>query len=131
MVCKSPPKNKAMKKKAGLHQEGIFSPVVYLSKTIVGEDKLNKVQVKAISLDSNMIKSFDETANSSFCQHALVNLFQVADKHGNGKLDNNEIQEAPHTLGFSWLKEKQVEVILKQADQDENGVIVFQTDTNR
>eukprot|EP00957_Ditylum_brightwellii_P212026 15366874-Ditylum_brightwellii.AAC.1 len=53
-------------------------------------------------------------------------MYKVADKNGDGKLDNEEVQEALHSLGFSWLKEKQVAGILKRADQDENGVIDYQ-----
>eukprot|EP00957_Ditylum_brightwellii_P189772 14447702-Ditylum_brightwellii.AAC.1 len=87
----------AMKKKAGLRQEGIFSLAVYLAKTILGEDELDKVRAKAISLHLDVIKSFVETANSSFGQHALV-----------------------------AVPEKQITGILKQVDQDKNDVIDFQ-----
>eukprot|EP00957_Ditylum_brightwellii_P202322 15329651-Ditylum_brightwellii.AAC.1 len=80
-VRKSAPKKTAMKKKAGSHQEGIFSPAVYIAKTILGEDELNKVRAKAISLHSDVIKSFVETVDSSFGQRALVDMFKVADKN--------------------------------------------------
>mmetsp|Transcript_46198 Transcript_46198/g.69662 ORF Transcript_46198/g.69662 Transcript_46198/m.69662 type:complete len:127 (-) Transcript_46198:21-401(-) len=97
-----------------------------MAKTILGEDELNKVRAKAISLHSDVIKSFVETADSSFGQRALVDMFKVADKNGDGKLDNDEVREALHSLGFSWLKEKQVAGILRRADQDKNGVIDYQ-----
>jgi len=125
-VRKSAPKKTAMKKKAGSHQEGIFSPAVYTAKTILGEDELNKVRAKAISVHSDVIKSFVETADSSIGQRALVDMFKVADKNGDGKLDTDEVREALHKLGFSWLKDKQVAGILKRADQDNNGVIDYQ-----
>eukprot|EP00957_Ditylum_brightwellii_P009821 740869-Ditylum_brightwellii.AAC.1 len=80
-----------MKKKAGSHQEGIFSPGVYIAKTVLGEEKLNKVRAKATSLYSGVIKSFVETADSFFGQHALVDMLKVADKNGDGKLDNDKV----------------------------------------
>ena len=90
-VHMSPPKKTSMKKKAGSHQEGIFLPAVYTAKIILGETELNKVRAKTISLHSDIIKSFVETANSSFGQWALVDMCKVADENGNEKLDNDEV----------------------------------------
>eukprot|EP00978_Attheya_sp_CCMP212_P037565 scaffold178595_cov35-Attheya_sp.AAC.1 len=126
----SPPIKKTLPKKkvgaAASHKDGIFSPVVSAAKAVLGDQELNKIRAKAISLHSDVIKSFVETAETPFGQKALVQLFAFADKNHDGKLDEVEVAEALNTLGFSWLQEKQVAGIMTRADADANGVIDFQ-----
>jgi hypothetical protein len=119
----------AMPKKKGgaaAHKEGIFSPAVLAAKKVLGDEELNKVRAKAISLHADVIKSFVGTADSPFGQSVLVRLFALADKNKDGKLDASEVALALNILGFSWLQDKQVSGIVKRADFDENGEIDFE-----
>ena len=43
------------------------------------------------------------------------------DKDGNGTLDKQEVKEALNALGFTFIEDKQVDVIFKRADGDKNG----------
>jgi hypothetical protein len=127
VTIESPLKKKAMpakEAKAGApHSEGIFSPAVKVAKLVLGEQKLNKVRAKAISTHSDVISSFVSTAEWPTGQAALKRLFIVADKNGNGLIEEEELVTAFNALGFTWLMEKQVRGIFKRADVDENGVI--------
>ena len=124
---KASPKKEVVPKKGGaVHQEGIFSPVVLAAKAVLGDERLNKVRAKAISIHSDVIASFVDTYNSPAGQAALKTLFRIADKDGNGVIDENELSTAFETIGFTWLKEKQVKGIIKRADTDENGAIDLQ-----
>lgn len=127
-MLESPPKKakaaSAKTAKGGAaHSEGIFSPVVKAVKVVLGEEQLNKVRAKAISTHSDVISSFVSTAEWPAGQAALKALFTVADKNGSGLIEEEELVTAFNALGFTWLKEKQVQGILKRADTDENGVI--------
>ena len=108
------------------HNEGIFSPLVYLSKDIMGEDKLNKLRAEIISMHSKVIKEFVDTSETRFGLFAMVVLFNIIDKNRTGTLEEEEMEEALRALGFSWLKEKHTEKIFKRADTDGNGAIDFE-----
>jgi hypothetical protein len=128
VMLETPPKKAkagpAKKSKAGAaHSDGIFSPVVNLAKVVLGEEQLNKVRAKAISAHSDVIASFVSTAEWPTGQAALKALFTVADKNGNGLIEEEELVTVFNTLGFTWLKEKQVKGILERADTDESGTI--------
>jgi len=114
---------KSRPKKGGENSDGVFAPVVLLAKNVLGEEKLNQVRAKAISLHSETIGNFVDTAETATGRAALKALFQVADKNGNGVVEPEELAEALQALGFEWLQEKQVQGILKRADSDENGAI--------
>ena len=117
-------KKKAVSKKGGaVHNEGIFSPAVLAAKAVLGEEQLNKLRAKAISMHSDVISSFVETYQWPAGQVALKTLFTVADKNGDGTICENELNAALQSLGFTWLKEKQIKGIFKRADTDENGAI--------
>lgn len=109
--------------KAPAHQEGIFSPVVFALKNAMGDDKLNKLRGKVIALHSDVINSFVDSANTIVGQAVLVNLFSLADQNRDGELQKEELAAALQTLGFSWLKEKQVSGILERADKNQNGAL--------
>lgn len=111
------------KNKGGGHKEGVFSPVVRLGKSFLGEQKLKGIRGKVISMHSGVIKDFVATSDTSFGQTALKTLFSMADKNGDGSLDKEEITEALNKLGFEWFEEKEIEGILKRADKDKNGTI--------
>jgi len=130
MVKKAPVKKKALpKKKKGAnpaHKEGVFSPVVVLARQFLGDQTLNKVRGKFIAKHSDVIKGFVATSDSPFGQKALSELFKAADKDSDGKLNKEEIAIALRSLGFSWLKEKQIDGIIARADMDQNGLIDYE-----
>mmetsp|Transcript_11940 Transcript_11940/g.18035 ORF Transcript_11940/g.18035 Transcript_11940/m.18035 type:complete len:225 (+) Transcript_11940:133-807(+) len=119
------PKNKpAPKKKANAaHKEGIFSPIVVAAGTLLGPDQLNKVRAKAISIHSDLIKSFVGTSDSVIGQTVLQQLFKYVDADNSGYIDKEELSVALSLLGFKWLKEKQVNAIFDRADKNGDGII--------
>jgi len=121
-VSAEKPRN-IMKKATPKHQTGPFSPLVLALKKLLGEEKLNKLRAKGISLHSDVINRFIETANTKFGQSTLVALFNLADRNGDGLLQQEEVASALASLGFTWLQQKQVLGILERADKDKNGVI--------
>ena len=122
------PKKSAPKKKAGgaAHKEGVFSPLVLGAKILMGENTLNKVRGKAIGLHSDVIGQFVDTYDTPSGQAALKLLFKAADLDKNGAICAKELQMAVQALGFTWLKEKQVQGIFKRADKDGNGMIEYE-----
>ena len=118
------PKKTAPKKKANAaHKEGIFSPIVIAAGTILGPEQLNKVRAKAISMHSDIIKSFVETSDSKFGNAVLQQIFEYVDADKSGYIDKDELAVALSLLGFKWLKEKQVDGIFARADVNGDGMI--------
>ena len=105
------------------HKEGLFTPVVLTAKTILGEEQLNQVRGKAISLHSDVISSFVETAESPFGTAVLKTLFTIADKDASGTIEEEELKTAVSLLGFTWLQDKQVRGIIDRADKNGDGKI--------
>eukprot|EP00553_Chaetoceros_curvisetus_P010781 CAMPEP_0204634150 /NCGR_PEP_ID=MMETSP0717-20131115/28598_1 /ASSEMBLY_ACC=CAM_ASM_000666 /TAXON_ID=230516 /ORGANISM="Chaetoceros curvisetus" /LENGTH=209 /DNA_ID=CAMNT_0051652493 /DNA_START=152 /DNA_END=781 /DNA_ORIENTATION=+ len=122
---KKAPAKKNIKKKGPAHTEGIFSPAVYAAKSVLGEPTLNKIRAKAIGLHTDVIGKFVDTHDTAFGNAASKTIFTAMDKNGDGVVDEEELSIAFRTLGFDWLKEKQVAGILKRADKDKNGVIDY------
>ncbi len=117
-------KSPSPKKKANAaHKEGVFSPIVVAASTILGQDQLNKVRAKAITIHSDLIKSFVATSDSAFGQGVLQQLFKLVDADRSGYIDKEELSAALSSLGFKWLKEKQVNGIFKRADTNGDGII--------
>eukprot|EP00985_Skeletonema_marinoi_P017283 scaffold9388_cov148-Skeletonema_marinoi.AAC.28 len=117
-------KTPAPKKKANAaHKEGVFSPIVVVAGTILGPDQLNKVRAKAITLHSDLIKSFVGTSDSTFGQTVLQQSFKYVDADNSGFIDKEELSVALSLLGFKWLKEKQVNGIFDRADKNGDGII--------
>lgn len=104
------------KKGKNPHKEGVFSPIVVAAGTILGEESLNKIRGKVISIHSDLIKSFVDTADSSFGQSVLKQLFNLVDTDNSGYLDKAEVTVALNMLGFKWLKDKHVDKIFERAD---------------
>ena len=114
----------AKKGKGGaVHKEGVFSPMVLFVKGILGDETLNKVRGKVISLHSDVIGSFVDTSESAFGDAVLRSLFRLADKDGSGTICKEELQVAFKSLGFTWLQDKQIDGIFQRADEDGNGAI--------
>jgi hypothetical protein len=111
------------KKPSKSHQEGIFSPAVLVAKDVLGDETLNKIRAKVISKHSDVIGGFVETADTKLGKAVLQALFQAADKNGNGFIEQDELAVALGSLGFDWLKEKQLQGIFARADADGNGSI--------
>lgn len=104
------------KKKGNPHKEGVFSPIVVAAGAVLGDEQLNKVRAKAISMHSDIIKSFVDTSDSAFGKAVLRQIFEIVDADGSGYLDKEELGKALNLLGFKWLKEKHVEKIFERAD---------------
>ena len=92
----------------------------------MGEKELNKLRGDVIAQHSKVIGAFVETSESGFGQLVLANMFKAADKDGNGTLDKQEVREALYALGFTFIKDKNVDQIFKRADADDNLVIDFE-----
>ncbi|CAB9501009.1 Calcium binding protein [Seminavis robusta] len=120
-AAKTPAPKKAAPKNN--HKEGVFSPLVVFMKEVMGDENLNKLRGKAISVHSNVIGSFVDTSDSRFGDAVLRALFRVADANNDGTISKDELQAAFQSLGFEWLQEKQVQGIFKRADTDGNGTI--------
>merc|ERR1719329_973025 len=111
---------------AKIAKQGLFSPVVKGAAAVMGQEELNKLRGQVIAAHTKVISAFVDTHESKFGQIALKTLFDAADKDGNGTLDKDEIKAALNALGFSHLKEKQIDGIVSRADVDENEVIDFE-----
>jgi len=106
------------------HKQGILSPVVLAAKQALGEEKLNKLRAQVISMHSDVIKGFVDTAETTEVGKAVLKaLFNVADENHNGKIEEEELAHALQALGFEWLQEKQIHGIFDRADVDHNGAI--------
>ena len=119
------PKTAAAPKKKGgnPHKEGLFSPIVVAAGAVLGDEQLNKIRGKVISLHSDLIKSFVDTADSAFGNVVLRQLFDVVDVDKSGYLDKTEVATALNMLGFKWLGEKQVDGIFARADANGDSEI--------
>ena len=117
------PKKTAPAKANAAHKEGVFSPIVIAAGTILGPELLNKVRAKAISMHSDIIKSFVETSDSEFGNAVLQQIFKYVDADKSGYIDKDELSVALSLLGFKWLKEKQVDGIFARADVNGDGMI--------
>jgi hypothetical protein len=118
-AAKAPAAKKAV---GGIHKEGLLSPVVILSKQVLGEEELNKLRGKVIGIHSDVIAKFVDTHETAIGQQALKALFAIADKNKNGTIEEHELKEALLKLGFD-LKEKQIKGVFERADADSNGAI--------
>lgn len=105
------------------HKAGLFSPLVFAGKAVLGTEALNKVRANAISLHSNTIKGFIELSETPVGEAALKAMFDLADRNKNGVIEEQELEEALTKLGFDWIKEKQARGIFDRADEDGNGVL--------
>merc|ERR1739840_41011 len=85
----------------------------------------NKLRAKFISLHSGVIGDFVDTHETKVGTQIAKSLFVVMDANNDGTLDKDELKAAFDNLGFTWLKDKQVEGILRRADKDNNGVIDY------
>ena len=101
---------------------GIFAPAVKASKTVLGEKELNKLRGKVIAEHSKVISAFVDTSESGFGQLVLKQMFEAADKDGDGTLSKEEVREALHALGFKFIKEKQIDMVFERGDLDGNEV---------
>mmetsp|Transcript_10898 Transcript_10898/g.15871 ORF Transcript_10898/g.15871 Transcript_10898/m.15871 type:complete len:209 (-) Transcript_10898:111-737(-) len=120
VLRKMPPK-----KSNPAHKEGVFSPLVVLAKTLVGEQTINKIRAKFITYHADVIGSFVDTHDSPVGKTVSKQIFTSMDRNNDGVVDEKELAVAFETLGFTWLKEKQVAGIMKRTDKDANGLIDY------
>mmetsp|Transcript_19685 Transcript_19685/g.22288 ORF Transcript_19685/g.22288 Transcript_19685/m.22288 type:complete len:237 (-) Transcript_19685:64-774(-) len=120
------PKPNTRKVKKPNHKEGVFSPIVFASKKLVGDENINKLRAKIISLHAGVIGDFVDTHQTKIGSKIAKSLFVVMDSNKDGTLDKEELKAAFGALGFTWLKDKQVGGILQRADKDKNGVIDYE-----
>jgi hypothetical protein len=123
VMKKAASENNLPKKAAGGHGKGgILAPFVVLSKKVLGDDELNQLRGKVISLHSKVIGEFVDTANTYLGDRVLRALFELSDTNKNGTIEEEELATALKTLGFD-LKDKQIKGIFERADLDADGAI--------
>jgi len=105
---------------------GLFAPAVLFTKDIVGETKLKKLRATIIGMHADVIGDFTSTAQTEFGNQVLKALFALADQDNNGTIDEEEFTIALQSLGFDFLKPKQIAGIFKRADGDKNGTLDFE-----
>ena len=108
------------------HVEGVFSPIVYASKKLVGDERINKLRGEIIKIHSLTIGDFVSTHTSPIGTQIAKGLFAIMDADNNGTLDKDELKAGLQALGFSWIQEKEIQQIIKRADKDKNGVIDYE-----
>jgi hypothetical protein len=106
--------------------QGIFAPVVTGAKAVMGTKELNKLRAEVIAQHTKVITAFVDTSQSQFGQIVIRRLFEAADKDENGTLDREEIRDALHALGFTFIKDKQLDQIFKRGDLNGDQVIDFE-----
>jgi hypothetical protein len=109
----------------GKGKDGIFTPIVLLTKRLMGKDKFNSFRGNVIAQHTKVIQAFVETSDSPVGCIALEKLFELADKDKSGTIDREELENALYTLGFTHLRDGQIDQILKRADEDDNCVIDY------
>jgi len=107
-------------------ETGIFAPVVKGAKSVMGEKELMKLRGDVIAQHSAVISAFVDTSESPFGQLVLKQLFEAADKDGNGTLDREEIKEALFALGFTFIDDKNLDKVFERADSNDDLVIDFE-----
>jgi hypothetical protein len=107
-------------------KNGIFTPLVKLGKRIVGGPRFLRFRGRVIGAHTKVIQAFVETSDSPFGCLALQKLFELADVDGSGTIDRDELKVALKKLGFTHLKDAQIDQIMKRADDDENCVIDYE-----
>jgi len=119
------PQKKVVKKKSPGHKEGVFSPLVFVAKEVMGANELKKFRAEIISYHSGGIKDFVNTYESAIGQKVVEEAFKIMDENNDGVIDDKELIKGLHALGFSWMDEKQIKGIVKKADKNKNGVLEF------
>ena len=105
---------------------GLFAPLVVGAKRVMGEKDLNALRADVIVKHSKVIGAFVDTSESRFGQLVLRQMFEAADKDGNGTLDRREVRDALHALGFTFIEDKQLDKIFSRADENDDLVIDFE-----
>ena len=105
---------------------GLFAPVVTGAKALLGEQELNKLRGEVIAQHSKVISAFVDTSESPFGRLVLRRMFEAADKDGNGTLDRQEVRDALHALGFTFIEKKQIDQIIGRGDLNGDEVIDFE-----
>ena len=110
----------------GTAKNGIFTPLVKLTKWAVGEDRFLSFRARVIGEHTKVIQAFVDTADTPFGCIALEKLFDIADVDGSGTIDRAELELALKKLGFTHLTESQIDKIMDKADGDDNCVIDYE-----
>jgi len=106
--------------------QGVFAPFVRSAKNLAGEKEINKLRSQVIAEHTKVISAFVDTSESPFGQIVLKQMFEAADKDGNGTLDKKDVRDALHALGFTFVQEKQVNQMFKRGDLNGDEVIDFE-----
>jgi len=106
--------------------QGIFAPAVLGAKAVMGTKELNKLRAEVIAQHTKVISAFVDTSDSAFGQLVLKQMFEAADKDGNGTLDREEIRDALQALGFTFVEGKLLDKIMDRADDNGDQVIDFE-----
>ena len=100
--------------------DGVFAPAVVLTKEVMGVKNLNTLRARVIKEHTTIISKFTDTADTSFGDTVLKLLFELADKDGNGTIDEVELQRAFNAIGCGFIPEKTINGMFVRADKDGN-----------
>jgi len=116
----------ALKKAAMRADVGYFSPLVEITRNIVGEDKLVEMRKAWIQHHTKVISAGVLFAADKNLGRAIAKqLFAAADVDHSGQLDKGEVFAAVHKAGFSWMTRRKVESLMGNADNDMNNMIDY------
>jgi len=113
------PTNERKAKKRRPASTGLFAPLVVGMKSVMGEQELNTLRYDLIFRHSKVISEFVDTSESPFGQLVLRRMFEAADRDQNGALDREEIRDALHALGFTFIQDKQLNTIMAKSATDD------------
>ncbi|CAB9529213.1 expressed unknown protein [Seminavis robusta] len=98
------------------NQGGPLAPLVVLVKDSMGQQKFNFLRGKVISLHTMVIRAFVNTADTPLGDIVLKSLFLAVDTDGDGLINETQLGEMLHSLGFTWIKERQIKGIFERAN---------------
>lgn len=115
-----------LKKAAGRADVGYMTPLVEITRALVGEDKLVEMRKAWIQHHTKVISAgVLYAADKNLGRAVSKQLFYQADTDKSGYLDNAELFAAVHKAGFSWMTRRKVESLMGNADNDGNNLIDY------
>jgi len=116
-----------LKRAANRADTGYLTPLVELTRSVVGEDKLVEMRKAWIQHHTKVISAGVLFAADKNLGRAISRqMFFQADVDKSGQLDKGELFAAVHKAGFSWMTRRKVESLMGNADNDRNNLIDYE-----